>query len=59
MFGWLKSDPVKKLKKEYTDLTQQAFEAQRNGDIRTYSRLTAEAELIKAKIDQLSHETTD
>ncbi len=51
MFGLFSSSPVKKLQKEHEALLTKAFQAQRNGDIRLYSTLTAEAEAIKAKID--------
>lgn len=53
MFGLFKKDPIKKLKQEHMDLSTRAFEAQRNGDIRTYSTLTAEAEALKDKIEVL------
>ena len=52
MFGLFKSSPVKKWQKEYDGLLTRAFQAQRNGNIRLYSSLTAEAEAIKVKIDQ-------
>ena len=32
MFGWLKPDPVKKLRKAYDQKLEQAMHAQRNGD---------------------------
>jgi len=51
MFGLFKSDPTKKWRKEHEALLTKAFHAQRNGDIRLYSTLTAEAEALKAKID--------
>ncbi len=51
MFGLFKSSPVKKWQKEHEMLLTQAFHAQRNGDIRLYSTLTAQAEDIKTKID--------
>ena len=44
MFGWLKSDPVKKLRKAYDQKLEQAMHAQRNGDMRLYADLTAESE---------------
>jgi hypothetical protein len=36
MFAFLKSDPTKKLKKRHSLLLEQAMQAQRKGDIRTY-----------------------
>lgn len=53
MFGWLKSDPVKKLRKAYDQKLEQAMHAQRNGDIRLYADLTAESEEIWQQIEQL------
>jgi hypothetical protein len=53
MFGWLKSDPVKKMRKAYDQKLEQAMHAQRNGDMRLYADLTAESEEIWRKIQQL------
>ena len=53
MFGWLKSDPVKKLRKAYDQKLEQAMHAQRNGDMRLFADLTAESEEIWQKIQQL------
>lgn len=53
MFSFLKKDPISKLNKQYTVLLEQALEAQRRGDIRSYSELTSEAEKIADKIDHL------
>lgn len=53
MFSFLKKDPISKLNKQYTALLEQALEAQRRGDIRSYSELTSEAEKIADKIDVL------
>ena len=53
MFSFLKSDPVKKLDKEYGQLLEQAMQAQRNGDIMLYSQLTAQAEEVRVKMEQI------
>lgn len=53
MFSFLKKDPVSKLNKQYKAVLEQALEAQRRGDIRSYSELTSEAEKIAEKIDNL------
>ena len=53
MFSIFKSDPIKKLKKAYAFKLEKAMYAQRNGDIRSYSMITAEAELIADKIKAL------
>jgi hypothetical protein len=53
MFGLFKSDPSKKLRKQYDAKLEQAMLAQRKGDIRTYSTLTAEAEEIWKSIQAI------
>lgn len=58
MFGFLKADPQKKLTKEYDTLLEKAMQAQRNGDIRLYSELTAEAEVVKARLEEMASLST-
>ena len=53
MFGFLKSSPLKKMKKQYDQKLEQAMLAQRKGDIRSYSMLTAEAEALWSEIETL------
>jgi hypothetical protein len=53
MFGLFKSDPVKKLKVAYEKKLQEAMQAQRGGDIRLYSELSTEADIIYQKIKML------
>ena len=53
MFSIFKSDPTKKLRKLHESKLEQAMLAQRNGDIRTYSMLTEEAEELWKKIQNL------
>ena len=53
MFSFLKPDPLKKMRKLYAEKLEQAMHAQRNGDIRSYSSITAEAEDIYKKIRDL------
>lgn len=53
MFSFLKSDPTKKLRKTYDQKLEQAMQAQRKGDIKTYSLLTAESEMIWQQIEAL------
>ena len=50
MFSIFKQDPIKKLNKQLSIKLEQAMNAQRNGDIRTYSQLSAEAEEIDKQI---------
>lgn len=54
MFSFLKRDPAKKLKKRHSLLLEQAMHAQRNGDIKMYSKLTAEAEELFEQIKKLA-----
>lgn len=53
MFGLFKTDPSKKLRKTYDMKLEQAMLAQRKGDIKTYSMLTAEAEALWEQIEAL------
>lgn len=52
MFGIFKRDPIAKLQKELDKKVEAAFQAQRNGNIRGYSLLTAEAEAIREDIEK-------
>ncbi|MGB0944479.1 MAG: DUF6435 family protein [Marinomonas sp.] len=53
MFSLFKRDPLKKLNKDYDQKLEEAFLAQRNGDIRAYADLTNEAEMIKNEIERI------
>jgi hypothetical protein len=53
MFGFLKKDPLKALKKEYEKLNFDAMKAQRNGDIAGYANLSKKAEEVAKKIDEI------
>lgn len=53
IFKWFKKDPAKKLQKEYLLKLEKAMHAQRNGNIREYSFLTAEAEAVREKLEAL------
>ena len=53
MFSFLKKDPIKNLNKLYLQKLEKAMHAQRNGDIRSYSMITSEAEDIRIKIEAL------
>ena len=59
MFGLFKSSPLKKWQKEHEALVTKAFQAQRNGNIRLYSTLTAEAETLGEKIDNLKNQNSE
>lgn len=53
MFSIFKKNPLKKLTQQYNAKLEQAMHAQRKGDIRSYSLLTAEAEQIENQIKVL------
>ena len=53
MFGLFKANPTKKMRKELEKLQEKALEKQRNGDIRSYSFLTQQADELWAKIQEL------
>jgi hypothetical protein len=53
MFSIFKKDPSKKLNKCYEAKLEQAMLAQRNGDIKGYAMLTAEAEEIATQLNAL------
>jgi len=56
MFGWLKKDPVKDLKKKYDKKFEEAFFAQRNGNIALYAELSKECSEIQKEIDKIAEE---
>lgn len=56
MFGLFKSDPTKKLRKKRAALLEQAMHAQRRGDIRTYSMLSADAEQLNNDIEAIEQQ---
>ena len=51
MFGLFKKNPLKQCQKDHETLLTKAFQAQRDGNIRLYSTLTAEAEVLREKIE--------
>jgi hypothetical protein len=57
VFGLFRKSPLKKLQEEHEALLTRAFHAQRDGNIRLYSTLTAEAEAVREKIEGLNSET--
>ena len=53
MFGLFKKDPIKQLTEDYKNTLDEAMQAERNGDIRTYSALSEKAESIGQKLETL------
>lgn len=58
MFGWIKKDPAKKLQKQYEAKLSEAMLMQRNGKIREYSFLTAEAEELHEQMKALQAQSS-
>jgi len=53
MFSIFKANPTKKLNKRLDIKLEKAMQAQRNGDIKSYSELTYEADLIQKEISAI------
>ena len=51
MFGLFRKSPLIQCQKDHGALLTKAFQAQRDGNIRLYSTLTAEAEVLREKIE--------
>ena len=58
MFGLFSGDPSKKMRKKYGKLLEDAMHAQRRGDIKSYSMLTAEAEALWEQIEKLQQKNS-
>lgn len=58
MFSFFKQDPTKKLNKLLISKLEEAMLAQRNGDIRTYSQLSSEADQIGKQIEEIEAKKT-
>jgi hypothetical protein len=56
VFGLFNRSPLGKWQKQHEALVTRAFHAQRNGNIRLYSTLTAEADALSQKIDALKND---
>ncbi len=54
MFNFFKTDPVKKLRKQYEQKMLEARDLQRQGDIKAFAHKTAEAEAIMQEMERLS-----
>ena len=53
MFGIFKSSPTKKMRKQYDALLEKAMLAQRNGDMKSYAKITAESETLWREIQAI------
>ncbi|MEP4891525.1 MAG: DUF6435 family protein [Aliiglaciecola sp.] len=52
MFGLFKTNPIKKLRKQYDQKLTQAMQAQHDGNMRDYAKFNSEAEDLFDKIEQ-------
>ncbi len=59
MLNFFRSDPIKKLNKEYLAIMEKAMNAQRAGDIRLYSELSEQANVKLEAIEQLEKRKED
>ena len=57
MFDFLRPNPLKRYRKRYLKVVQQAQEAQRCGNIRLYSELAVKSASIHQKIRELEART--
>ncbi len=55
MFGLFDGDPEKKLRKQYNAKLEAAMQGQGNGDIRTYSMFTQEADALGKQLSKRLH----
>ena len=51
MFGF--GNPKKKLEKEYERIMKRAVDAQRNGDMALFAKLSSDADKVLKKIDEI------
>jgi hypothetical protein len=54
MLKWFRSDPTKKLRRQYEQKLLEARDLQRKGDIQGFAQKSAEAEAIMQQIERLS-----
>ncbi len=56
MFGLFKANPEKKLCQQYDTALEKAMHAQRNGDMRLFAELSAEASKLLTDIQALQQQ---
>ncbi len=57
MFGLFKTDPRGKLQQKYNALRLKARDLQRNGDIKGFAAVSAEAEEVSKQLDMLEQDS--
>ena len=58
MFKLFRKDPLQKLNKEYARCLEQARDLQRNGDIKGFATMSAQAEGLLQQIDEIEQSKT-
>ncbi len=53
MFGFFKSDPQKKIKKQIEKKYAQSVQLQRNGKLEAYGKIMKEIELLEEELQRL------
>lgn len=56
MFGFFKKNPTKAMRKQLAVLQEKSMHAQRKGDIRLHSELSAQADALWKEIQRLESE---
>ncbi len=56
MFSIFKSNPTKKLEKEYRQMLEKARDIQRSGDLRLYAKVMEESEELWRKIESMKQQ---
>jgi hypothetical protein len=59
VFGLFKKDPLKTLQDEYAKRLEQARDLQRNGDIKGFAELSAQADELLKQLESLEAERGD
>jgi hypothetical protein len=54
----MNTSPIEKKKRELSALRRKAFQAQRDGDLRKYGKISSEAEVLEDEIVELISENT-
>ena len=56
MFGLFKKDPLKSVTKKYHQLMGEAMNAQRNGNMALYAKLSSEADKLNQELERIKRE---
>ncbi|MFT4653520.1 MAG: hypothetical protein ACI82S_001172 [Patiriisocius sp.] len=59
MFGLFKSNPTKKLQRQYDTIVEKSINAQRKGDMRLFAELTSQSEQLLKQIETINKAKED